>query len=48
MEKCLSQVIALFLRSKFKDIDPNKKNSGKLVPEEQKGQPGYPVLETLR
>lgn len=36
----VGQVIALYLRSKRKDIDAHNKHSGETVPEEQDGQPG--------
>lgn len=35
----VGQVIALYLRSKLKDIDAHNKHSGETVPEEQDGQP---------
>lgn len=42
------QVIALFLRSKLKEVDANNKISGEIVSEEHNGQSHYTVLETLR
>lgn len=41
------QVIALYLRSKRKDIDAHNKHSGEAVPEEQDGQPGLLFLDGL-